>query len=388
MRQTMVSRADDEFDTRAVHAGRAVDPATGAVAPAIQPTTTFERAADGSYPHGHYYARVSNPNRAALEQLLASLEGGVAAAAFGSGSAAALAVFQALAPGDHVVCTQDAYHGIQRELRELMARWGLVTTFVDASDLDAVRAAFTPATRLLWLETPSNPLLRITDIAGAAAIAHERGACVVVDNTFATPVLQLPFTLGADLVMHSTTKYLGGHSDVTGGAIVTREDSALFARVRAAQTIGGSVPSAFDCWLLARGAATLGVRVRAQCVSAARIAGFLAEHPAVHAVHYPGLPGHPGHALALRQMRAPGAMIAFQVRGGEAVTQRMVGSTRLFTRATSLGSVESLIEHRASMEGPESKTPRDLVRLSIGLESATDLIADLEQALAAARQES
>lgn len=371
----------DAFDTRAVHAGRAVDPATGAVAAAIQPSTTFERAADGSYPRGHYYARVSNPNRLALETALASLEGGQAAAAFASGSAAALAVFQALAPGDHVVCSADAYHGIQRELRELMARWGLATTFVDTTDLAAVRAAFRPATRLLWLETPSNPLLRITDIAAASALAREHGATTVVDNTFATPVLQRPFEFGADLVVHSTTKYLGGHSDVTGGAVVTREDSALFTRIRDAQAIGGAVPSAFDCWLLLRGAATLPVRVRAQCASAGRIAAFLTEHPRVHTVHFPGLDTHPGHALAARQMRGPGAMLALQVRGGEAAALAAVAGTRLFTRATSLGSVESLIEHRATMEGPETRTPRDLIRLSIGLEDADDLIADLERAL-------
>lgn len=372
-----------KLETLAIHAGRAVDTATGAVAPSPILSTTFARDAHGDYPHGHIYSRSSNPGRAALETLLAALEQGAAAAAFSSGSAASLAVFQALSPGDHVIAPDDVYHGTRTQLRELLSRWGLTHSLVDLTDLDAVAAAVTSATRMIWAETPSNPLLKVSDIAGLAAIARSAGAALVVDSTFATPVIQQPLQLGADLVMHSTTKYLGGHSDVLGGAVIARDaDSALFTRIRDLQTKGGSVPSPFDCWLLQRSIATLPLRVRAQTANAQAIAEYLAAHPAVEVVHYPGLPSHAGHALARRQMPGGfGAMLSFQVRGGREAALAVAGKVAVFTRATSLGGVESLIEHRASVEGPHTTTPQNLLRMSVGLEHADDLIADLGQAL-------
>ncbi len=373
-----------KLETLAIHAGRAPDTATGAVAPSPILSTTFARDAHGEYPHGHIYTRSSNPGRAALETLLAALENGAAAAAFGSGSAASLAVFQALSTGDHVIAPDDVYHGTRTQLRELLARWGLSHSLVDLTDLDAVRAAVTPATKLIWAETPSNPLLKVSDIAGLADIARAAGAALAVDSTFATPVIQQPLALGADLVMHSTTKYLGGHSDVLGGAVIARDaDSELFARVRDTQTKGGSVPSPFDCWLLQRSIATLPLRVRAQTANAQAIAEFLAAHRQVEVVHYPGLASHAGHTLASRQMRGGyGAMLSFQVRGGREAALAVAGRVEIFTRATSLGGVESLIEHRASVEGPHTTTPQNLLRMSVGLEHADDLIADLGQALA------
>ncbi len=369
-----------KLETRAIHAGR-VTGAGGAVTPDITLSTTFARAADGSYPDGFTYARAGNPNRQALERCLADLEGGVACAAFSSGSAATYAVLQALAPGDHVIAPDDVYHGTRMQLRELFVRWGLQLSFVNVTSTDALRDALTPATRLVWVETPSNPLLKITDIARTARIVHDAGAQLVVDSTFATPVLQQPLALGADLVLHSTTKYLGGHSDVLGGAVIAAREDGLWPRIRLFQTQGGAVPSPFDCWLLQRSIATLPLRVRAQSESAQRIAEYLATHPRISAVHYPGLPTHPGHALARTQMSASGAMLSLQVRGGRDAAINAAARVRLFTRATSLGGVESLIEHRASVEGPHTTTPDDLLRISVGLEHADDLIADLAQAL-------
>jgi cystathionine gamma-synthase len=370
-----------KIETQAVHTGRHVDGDSGAVTPVINLSTTFERAADGSFPQGHVYARTSNPGRAALEECLAALEGGAAAAAFPSGSAATLAVLQALSPGDHVIIPQDTYWGTVVVLRELLARWGLLHDAVDLTDLAAVQQALRPQTRLIWVETPSNPLLKIVDIRGVARIAHAAGARCAVDSTFATPVLQRPLELGADLVMHSTTKYLGGHSDVLGGAIIGKTPDDLFARIRDFQTKGGATPSPFDCWLLLRSIATLPLRVRAQAATAQRIAEFLAAHARVEAVHYPGLLTHPAHALAMQQMSAGGAMLSFQVRGGKVAAMAVAARVELFTRATSLGGVESLIEHRASVESPDTRTPQNLLRMSVGLEHADDLIADLAQAL-------
>jgi cystathionine gamma-synthase len=352
------------------------------VAPSPILSSTFARDAGGAYPHGHIYSRASNPTRDALEQCLAALEHGAAAAAFPSGSAASMAVFQALQPGDHVVASDDLYHGTRTQLRELLQRWGLQHNSVDTTDLAAVRAALRPQTRLLWVETPSNPLLKVSDIAALAELAHGAGALCAVDNTFATPVLQQPLQLGADLAMHSTTKYLGGHSDLLGGAVIARSDSEFFGRVRDFQTKAGAIPAPFDCWLLQRSIATLPYRVRAQAANAQALAEFLATQPRVAAVHYPGLQQHPGHALARRQMRSGGAMLSFQVQGGRDEALAVSARMRLFTRATSLGGVESLIEHRASVEGPHSTTPQNLLRVSVGLEHVEDLIADLRQALA------
>jgi cystathionine gamma-synthase len=370
-----------KLETIAVHAGRAPDASSGAVTPSPVFSTTFARDADGNYPHGHIYSRSSNPSRAALETCLAELEGGVAAAAFASGAAASLSIFQSLAPGDHVIIPDDVYHGTRTQLRNLLARWGLSHDAVDLTDLDAVRAAFRPSTRLLWIETPSNPLLKIADIAALAEIAHAHGAQVCVDSTFATPVLQQPLSLGADLVMHSTTKYLGGHSDLLGGAIIARQAEGTFERVRQFQGEGGGVPAPFDCWLLLRSIATLPLRVRTASATALALARFLQTHPKVERVLYPGLDSHPGHALAMQQMKFGGGMLSICVRGGREEALAAAGRVRLFARATSLGGVESLIEHRASVEGPYTTTPQNLLRVSVGLEHVDDLRDDLAAAL-------
>jgi len=368
------------FETACVHAGRKVDPTTGAVAPPIHLSTTFERKPDYGA-EGYIYSRSANPNREQLEACLAALEGGASAMAFASGSAAASAVFQSLKPGEHVVCSQDAYHNVLRILREVMAAWSLKVSFVDTSDLDAVRDAVSRDTRLIWVESPSNPLLKIVDLAAVADIGHKAGAYTVCDSTFASPVLQRPLAFGMDLVMHSATKYLGGHSDVVGGILVAREQGPLAERLRFLQNTGGAVPSPFDCWLLLRGTATLGVRVRAQSDTALKLAHWLEGHRGVERVLHPGLESHPQHGLAKRQMSGFGAMLSFCVHGGEAAALRTASRVKLFTRATSLGGVESLIEHRASVEGPESRTPKNLLRISVGLEYPDDLIADLDQAL-------
>ena len=370
-----------EIETRAIHSGRTADPATGAVSPPIHLSTTFERAPDGSYPRGYIYSRADNPNRTALEECMRDMEGGQSAAAFSSGMAAITAVFQALSAGDHVVAPTDVYHGTTRVLRGVMSRWNLEATFVDMTDLEQLRKAKRPSTRMVFVETPSNPLLKVTDIGAVAQTAHEMGALCVCDNTWATPVLQRPLDMGADIVVHSSTKYLGGHGDVTGGVVVAAQDDGLFGNVRQVQQDVGAVPSPFDCWLLLRSIRTLPYRMRAHCENAAKVAAFLAGNPKVFEVFYPGLPGHPGHDVAASQMAMSGGMLSVRIRGGRDGALAVASRTRLFTRATSLGSCESLIEHRASIEGPDSETPDDLLRVSIGLESADDLIADLEQAL-------
>jgi cystathionine gamma-synthase len=370
-----------KIQTLAVHAGHHVDPGSGAIAPPLIMSTTFERAANGSYPNGHIYTRASNPNREALEEALAALEGGTVAAAFASGSAATMSVFQALSPGDHVIAPDDLYHGTARILRSIFDGWGLEASFVDMTDVAAVEAAIKRNTKVVWIETPSNPQLKITDIEAVSALAHDAGARVVCDNTWATPVVQRPFDLGVDLVLHSTTKYLGGHSDVLGGAVIAKTEDDLWERIRALQTVGGAVPSPFDCWLLLRSLPTLPLRMEAHCRNAQQIAAFLYEHPQIEQVHYPGLPDDPYHDLAVRQMCSFGGMISCRVRGGQQEALAVTAKAKLWTRATSLGGVESLIEHRASIEGPETRTPQNLLRLSVGIEHADDLIADLEQAL-------
>ena len=368
-------------ETLAVHAAHGSDPATGAVAPPIYLSTTFERSADGSLPHGYLYSRDANPNRQALERVLAALEGGAAAAAFAAGQAATMAVFQSLAPGDHVVLPASVYYGTKKLMDSVFGRWGLSVTSVDMRDAENVAGALTPKTRLVWVETPSNPLLAVADIARIAELARSAGAKCAVDNTWATPVGQRPLALGADLVMHSTTKYLGGHGDVMGGAIVAREDDEFFQRVRTVQTAGGAIAAPFDCWLVVRGIKTLPHRIRSHTANATRVATFLEAHRNVEAVHYPGLTSHPGHAIAARQMSAFGGMVSVQIRGGRDASLRVKSRVRVFTRATSLGGPESLVEHRASVEAPGSGTPDNLLRLSIGLEHPDDLIEDLDQAL-------
>ncbi len=371
-----------KLETLAIHAARVEAPEFDAVRAPLHMTTTFERAADGSYPHGYYYARSGNPNRASLERAVAALERGADAVAFASGSAATMAVFAQCKAGGRIVCASDCYHGTAKQLREIVPGRGVEVEFVDTSDLGAVERAAQKGVSLLWFETPSNPLLKVSDIAALAELAHARGALLGCDNTFASPVLQNPLALGADLVMHSTTKYLGGHSDVLGGIVVGREGLGVLANIRDYQGTAGGVPSPFECWLLLRSLPTLPYRVRAQSATAMAVAAFLDSHRKVEKVYYPGLASHPGHAVAARQMRDGfGGMMSVQVPGGAAEAMAVAARVRLFTRATSLGGVESLIEHRASMEGPHSRTPPNLLRLSIGLEHAADLIADLEQAL-------
>jgi cystathionine gamma-synthase len=369
------------LETLAVHAGHGVDPATGAVTEPIHLSTTFEREADGSYPRGFLYSRNGNPNRNGLETALSALEGGEACATFGSGLAAVTAIFQGLQPGDHVVAPRDIYHGTANVLKHLFAKWQVSASFVDMTQLDVVQAALQPATRIVWIETPSNPLLQCVDIAALAQMAHQAGARAIADNTFASPVLQRPLDLGCDMVMHATTKYLGGRSDVLGGAVVSKHADDAFANLRQAQLFGGGVPSPFDCWLVMRSLPTLPYRMQAHCNNAMAVARFLEAHPKVSAVHYPGLAGNAFHALAKRQMSGFGGMLSFELRAGKDAAMAVAQHLEVFTRATSLGGVESLIEHRASIEGPESKTPQGLLRVSVGLEHADDLVEDLDQAL-------
>lgn len=383
------------LETLAIHAGQGVDPATGAVTLPIHLSTTYQRAPDGTFPTGFVYTRDGNPTRHALETCLAALEGGATALAFASGSAATMSVFQALGPGSHVVAPHDAYFGTGALLRDVFTPWGLGVTFVDMTNLQEVgqalraaapKASAANARTLLWIETPSNPTVRISDITALVALAREVGAMVAVDNTWSTPVATRPLALGADLVMHSTTKYLGGHSDLLGGALVAREDDAFVATLRMLQSTGGAVPSPFDCWLLLRGIRTVAFRMRAHSAHALAVAEALAAHPAVEAVHYPGLATDPGHAVATRQMSAAGTplyggMLSFLVRGGREEALALTGRLRLVTRATSLGGPETLIEHRESVEGVHTRAPANLLRLSVGLEHPADLIADLTQAL-------
>ena len=372
---------DLKLETLAVHAGTEPDPATGAVTPPIHLSTTFERAPDGSYPHGYIYGRTDNPNRQALEHALATLEGGEAAACFASGSAAAAAILRTLRPGDHVLAPDDLYHGITKLLKQVFVPWGLKVDFVDTSAVDAVKAAWRANTKLLWLETPSNPLLKISDVAALSEFAHNQGAIVVCDATWTPPTVQRSLTLGADLVLHSTTKYLAGHSDVLGGAVVAKRAETL-EPIRTVQNLEGAVPSPFDCWLVLRSLRTLPYRMRAHTENAGKVAAFLAAQPHVERVYYPGLESHPNFEIAARQMDSFGGMLSFEVIGGEAAAMRVAANVQLFTRGTSLGGVESLLEHRASIEGPESRTPKGLLRVSVGLEHPDDLIADLAQALA------
>ncbi len=371
------------FETLAVHAAARVDAASGAVVTGIQPSTTFVRAEDGSFPSGFTYVRDNNPNRADLETALAALEGGGAAVTFASGMAAANAVFQALSAGDHVIAPLDAYFGTAKLLRTEFARWRLDASFVDMTRAAEVAAAVRPNTRLIWAESPSNPLIAITDLRAIAGIADQAGAVSVCDNTWATPFLQRPLELGFRLSMHSTTKYLSGHGDVMGGALVGRAGDPFVAVLRGLQQRAGAVPSPLDCWLALRGIRTLPWRMRAHCANAAAVAAFLAGHAKVERVCYPGLPTDPGYAVASRQMALPGGMLSVIVRGGRAAAFKVANSLEIFTRATSLGSPESLVEHRASIEGADTRAPEGLLRLSIGLEHPDDLVSDFERALAA-----
>ncbi|WAC65100.1 cystathionine gamma-synthase [Agrococcus sp. SL85] len=374
------------FSTRAIHAGQPFDPRTGAVIPPIFMSSTFVQDGVGGFRDGYEYARGGNPSRDALQEQLASLEGGTHGYAFGSGLAAEDAVLRAvLQPGDHVLMGNDVYGGTHRLVSKVWERWGVSITTADASDLDAVRAGLRPETRILWVETPSNPLMKVADIAGLAQIGHEAGAVVIADNTFATPYLQQPLALGADVVLHSTTKYIGGHSDLVGGAVVTA-DAELAERIAFQQFAVGAVNSPFDAWLTTRSLKTLAVRMERHSDTAQAVAESLVGHPALTAVHYPGLPDHPGHDLAARQMRRFGGMVSMQLAGGAPAALELVRRTRLFQLAESLGGVESLVCYpsemtHASVKGTELAVPEDLLRLSVGLEDADDLITDLRQAL-------
>ena len=373
------------LNTLCVHTAHAPDAATGAVAEPIHLSTTFERNADGSYPRGYRYSREGTPNRTALEACIASLEGGAGAAAFASGLAANMAVLELLGAGDLLVASQEGYYGSLKQFTIFAERRGARIELVDLGDRAALEAALAERSgraRLLWIETPTNPLLNIVDLRQLVALGHKAGALVVCDNTFATPVCQRPFDFGVDIVVHSATKYLGGHSDVLSGVVVVRESGEVLEALHQWQQMAGAALAPFDCWLLRRSLATLALRVRAQCAGALEVARFLAQHERIERVFYPGLPKHPGHAIAAAQMTGGfGAMLSVCVAGGEAAAMRVAGRTRLFARATSLGGVESLIEHRASIEGPGSRAPANLLRLSVGIEEPQDLIEDLAQAL-------
>ena len=378
---------DHGFETTALHAGQTPDQATGAVVPAIHQVSTFKQDGVGGLRGGYEYSRSANPTRTALEECLAAIENGSRGLAFASGLAAEDTALRALCrPGDHVVIPDDAYGGTYRLFAQVLAPWGLEFTPATLSDVDAVRDAMQPNTKVVWVETPTNPLLNIADIETLSALSHQQGARLVVDNTFASPYLQQPLELGADLVVHSTTKYLGGHSDVIGGALVAG-DAELAETMAYHQNAMGSIAGPFDSWLVLRGIKTLGVRMDRHCANAVAVVDMLTSHQNVANVYYPGLASHPGHAVASRQMKAYGGMVSFTVKGGEAAALKVAERTEHFTLAESLGGVESLIEHpgrmtHASVVGSPLEVPGDLIRLSVGIETIDDLLADLESALA------
>jgi cystathionine gamma-synthase len=368
-------------ETIAIHAGNYTDETTGAVIQPITMSTTFERMEDGSFREGLIYSRAANPNRTSLEKVLAQLEGGADAAAFSSGNAAGMAVFQSLQPGTHIIAPDDMYHGLRNQLKQLFA--GILEfDFIDIDDSEVLKAHLKPNTGLIWIETPSNPLLKVTDIKKIVALAKQRDIKVVCDNTFATPICQLPLALGADLVMHSTTKYFGGHSDLMGGALITARNDDWWEKIRNVQTMGGAIPSPMDCYYLVRSIKTLPYRVKGHLYNAQLLAEFLDNHSSVEQVLYPGLPSHSNHEVAKAQMTGFGGVLSFCLKGGEEEAKHVINKLQLFTKATSLGGVESLIEHRATVEGPDTKTPFNLLRISVGLEHIDDLTMDLEQALA------
>jgi len=369
-----------KIETIAIHAGNTIDEHNKAAIQPITLSTTFERGEDGGYPGGFVYSRADNPNRKSLENVIAKLEGADEAAAFSSGNAAGGAVFQALGPGVHIIAPDDMYHGLRNQLLQVFS--GIIDVdFVDLSNLTAIKNAIKPTTKLIWIETPSNPLLKVCDITAITDLAKHQGIMVVCDNTFSTPMLQRPLDLGCDLVMHSTTKYLGGHSDVIGGALATKENNDFWKKIKSVQVLSGAVPAPFDCYLTVRGIKTLPYRMKAHNENAVILANFLDSHELVEKVYYPGLMNHPGHEIAKKQMKGFGAMLSFLVKGGSDEARKVVNSVKLFIQATSLGGVESLIEHRASVEGPDTKTPQNLIRVSVGLENSEDLIEDLNQAL-------
>jgi cystathionine gamma-synthase len=358
-----------------------VDPSTGAVTPPLHTSTTFERDADGEFSRQYAYIRAATPNRDSLEECITALEGGDETISFGSGMAASMGVFQSLAPGDHVLLHRDVYYGVRELMQGFFAKWGLQHTLVDMRDAAAMEEALRPETKMFWVETPTNPLIEVVDLAAVAELAKSARALLVCENTFATPVLQSPFALGADVVVHSLTKYISGHSDAMGGSVTVKGHPELRTQIREFQHTGGAVLSPFDCWLILRGVETLAPRVRLHCSNARAVADFLSKHSNVTRVRYPGLPNDPGHDIARHQMRDFGGMLAFEIDGGRAEAFSVAARLKIIIRATSLGGTHSLIEHRASIEGPTTRAPEGLLRLSVGLEDAADLIADLDQAL-------
>lgn len=371
------------FETIATHTGGELDDETGAVAPPIHLSTTYELAADGTQFHGYRYAREANPTQSRLEAALAAIESGSRSLAFASGMAAGAAVVQALPAGSRVIFTDDSYYAFRLLAGDFMKRWGLDYDIVSMRDLENVRTALRKPVALVWGESPSNPLMNVVDIRELASLCREAGAALLVDSTFASPALQRPIELGADIVLQSTTKYLGGHSDVGGGALVFREENDFFRQVLHVRRVIGGVASPFNSWLVLRGIRSLAARMGVHSENAMKVATFLEAHPAVRAVHYPGLASHPGHAIAKRQMSDFGGMLSFEIDGTREQAVAVVAAAKLIVRATSLGGVESLLEHRASIEGPASSCPETLIRTSIGLEHPDDLIADLAQALKA-----
>jgi cystathionine gamma-synthase len=367
--------------TLAVHVGNEADPATGAVAPPIHLATTFRHGPAGERIAGYEYQREGNPTNDRLREALQALEGGATALTFASGMAAIATLLESLPAGSRVLFPDDCYSGLRMLFSEFLPARGLVVETIDMADLDAVRAACATPLAMLWIETPSNPLLKVCDIAVLAALGHAAGARVVVDNTFATPLLQRPLALGADIVMHSTTKYFGGHSDVLGGALVFARDDGFAKKVAHRLHVTGAVLAPFSAWLILRGCRSLGARMAMHCANARKLATFLAAHPAVARVNWPGLPTHPGHAIAAAQMRDFGAMLSIELHGGRDAALAVAGKLRVFTNATSLGGCESLVEHRASVEGANPRSPQNLLRISVGLEDGDDLVADFAQAL-------
>jgi cystathionine gamma-synthase len=369
-----------KIETIAIHAGNYTDGSSKAVIQPITLSTTFVREADGSFPAGYIYSRSGNPNRTSLENVLAKLEGGADAAAFSSGNAAGMSIFQTLKPGTHIICPDDMYHGLRNQIKTLFA--GILEfDFIDINNINVLTSYIKPNTGLIWVETPSNPLLKITDIKKIVEIARKHHIKIVCDNTFATPIAQQPLALGADIVMHSSTKYFGGHSDLMGGALITGEKNEWWTKIRQVQEMGGAIPSPMDCYFLTRSIKTLPYRLRGHVYNAQLLAEYLEKHPKIEKVMYPGLPSHPQHHIAKQQMLNFGGMLSFCVKGGSAEARNVVNKLNVFTQATSLGGVETLIEHRASVEGPDTKTPHNLLRVSVGLEHIDDLIADMSQAL-------
>ncbi len=366
-------------ETLAIHPP-SIKSATGDVIPPIHLSTTFYRGEDGGYPGGHMYSRLSNPNRSSLEAVISQLEGGADACAFSSGNTAGMAVFQAFRPGSHIIAPDDMYWGFKKQLNTIF-NGILEFDFIDLTQTANIESFIRPTTAMIWVETPSNPLLKVTDIVATSQIARKHGLLLAVDSTFASPSLQNPIALGADLVMHSSTKYLGGHSDVLGGILITAQKDAFWEKIQNIQQTGGAVPSPFDCFLLLRSLKTLSYRMKGHCENATKLAHFLKQHPRIEAVYYPGLPEHPQYAIIQQQQRGPGGMLSILVKGSAEEARQVVNNVRLFAQATSLGGVESLIEHRASVEGPDTKTPPTLIRISVGLENVEDLIDDLSQAL-------